>query len=151
LRLLRAVGVRHVVSATEQPLPLAVAFTERVYELAPGAEARTVEPGDPVATAWRPEGPLLDLGEARPISRVTFEPSDEAWVRRPQVFVSEDGRSFAPIAAEASLADASLSLLRDPRHGRGEIRFEECVVRYVRLGPRVPARHGALEVGRSVP
>jgi hypothetical protein len=153
LRLLRAVGVGHIVSPTSAPLlPVVAQFADqRIYELPAGDEARVVAAGDPVATSWRPEGALLDLGEARLVSRVAFEPSDEAWVGHPQVLVSTDGTSFRAVPAEASLADAALSLLRDPRHGRGEIRFEECVVRYVRLGPRVPARRAALEVGRSVP
>ena len=150
LRLLRAVGVRHVLSQTDAPLPLAATFADgRAYELPGGEEARVVEPGDPVATSWREGGALLDLGEVRPASRVVFEPNDAPWVKHPQVLVSDDGRSFEQVEAVASLADATLSLLRDPRHGKGEIRFEERKVRYVHLGPRVPARRGILEVGRS--
>ena len=148
LRLLRAVGVRHVVSPMDAPLPLAATFAaQRVYGLPAGDEARVVEPGDPVATSWRLDGTLLDLGASRTVSRVVFEPSDAPWVRRPQVLLSADGTSFEPVPAEASLADAVLSLLRDPQHGRGEIRFEERTARYVHLGPRVPARPGTLEVG----
>lgn len=150
LRLLRAVGVRHVVSPTDAPLPLVATFADaRVYEVPGGEEARVVEPGDPVATAWRKDGALLDVGEARLLSRVVFEPTDAPWVGNPQVLVSDDGRSFESVAAKASLADATLSLLRDPRHGKGEVRFEERTVRYIHLGPRVPARPGVLEVGTS--
>ncbi len=59
-----------------------------------------------------------------------------------------DGATFEPVAAGASLADATLSLYRDPRHGRGEVRFAPRDVLFLRLDPALPARAGALEVGR---
>ena len=82
-------------------------------------------------------------------ARVVFEPGDAPWVRHPQVLVSSDGSGWEQVPAAASLADATLSLLRDPRHGRGEIRFDERTVRFIRLGSRVPLRSGTLEVGGS--
>ena len=96
-------------------------------------------------TLWSPEGVTLDLGEARPIDRVVFEPSEADWVARPRVAVSIDKETWTDVDAAASLADATLSLMEDPRHGRGELRFAPCTARYVRLDPRLPARPGALQ------
>ena len=86
------------------------------------------------------------LPEPRTISGVVFELSDEAWVDRPDVEVSTDGVSFERVEARASLADATLSLYRDPRHGRGEVRFAAREALFVRLDRRLPARLGAFEV-----
>jgi hypothetical protein len=60
---------------------------------------------------------------------------------------SFDGVAWEQLDARASLADATLSLMRDPRNGRGQIVFTRREARYLRLGPRVPARRGVLEVG----
>jgi hypothetical protein len=60
--------------------------------------------------------------------------------------VSTDGETWTPVAARASLADATLSLLRDPRHGRGEVTFGRVSTRFVRLPRAVPARPGLLTV-----
>jgi len=49
--------------------------------------------------------------------------------------------------AEASLADATLSLYRDPRAGRGEVRFPPLLARRIRIAPGLPARPGLLEIG----
>jgi hypothetical protein len=78
---------------------------------------------------------------------VAFELSDAPWVERPTVEASADGLTWEAIEATASLADATLSLYHDPRHGRGELRLRPREVRFLRLDPRLPARGGALEVG----
>jgi hypothetical protein len=158
LRFLRAVGVTNVVwgasaeglRARAEGLPglaPASAFArERVDAVEPGPEAATVAPGDPVSTLWTASGLVLTLAEPRTISRVAFELSDAPWVDRPRMEVSLDGVTFEPVEAKASLADATLSLYRDPRHGRGEVRFAPREMRFVRLDPALPARPGALEV-----
>ena len=51
------------------------------------------------------------------------------------------------VEASSSLADATLALYRDPRHGRGEVRFAPRAARFLRLDPGLPARAGALEIG----
>ena len=81
------------------------------------------------------------------MDRVVFEIGDGEWVSRPRVRVSVDGRDWEDVAAEASLPDAVLSLYRDPRTGRGEVRFSPRLARLLWLDPRLPARSGALEVG----
>lgn len=147
LRLLRAVSVAHVVSRRDEPLPEAARFgDERVYLVPAGPAAAAVGPGAPVATFWA-ERALLDLGSVRPVDRVVFPVSDAPWVAEPQLAASKDGVAWEPLDARASLADATLSLLRDPRGGRGAIVFPRRSARYLRLGPRVPARRGVLEVG----
>jgi hypothetical protein len=147
LRLLRAVDVRDVVARRDEALPLAVRFGEdRIYGVPPGEAAAVVGPGGPAPTLWSAEGLLLDLGEARLVERVAFEVSDADWVARPRVAVSLDHQSWTDVEATASLADATLSLMRDPRHGRGEVRFAATNARYIRLDPRLPARPAALEV-----
>jgi hypothetical protein len=148
LRLLRAVGVTHLASRSPLSLPEAARFGEEgIYTLDAGEQAQSVRPGEAAATTWDGEGALVDLGAARSVSRLAFEISDEPWVERPHVLVSVDGKEWDAVDARASLADATLSLLRDPRHGRGEIRFASRPARFLRLGPLVPARRGALEVG----
>jgi hypothetical protein len=147
LRLLRAVDVRDVVARRDEALPLAVRFGEdRIYGVPPGEAATVVGAGGPAPTLWSAEGLLLDLGEARLVERVAFEVSDADWVARPRVAVSLDHQSWTDVEATASLADATLSLMRDPRHGRGEVRFAATNARYIRLDPRLPARPAALEV-----
>jgi hypothetical protein len=150
LRFLRAVGVRHVVSRTGTGLPEVARFgDERIAEVPPGPEARPgPPPGEPVPTLWTPAGTVLDLGVARPVSRVVFELSDAAWSARPSVGASLDGAEWTTLEAEASLADATLALYRDPRHARGELRFVRREARFLRLDPDLPARAGALEVGQ---
>jgi hypothetical protein len=77
---------------------------------------------------------------------VAFELSDAPWVEHPTVEASADGIKWEAIEATASLADATLSLYRDPRQGRGEVRFPPREVRFLRLDPRLPARPGAFDV-----
>jgi hypothetical protein len=98
-----------------------------------------------VATLWTRDGLLLDLGTVAEVRRVTFEVSEAPWVPQPWLEVSADGRSWAAVKAEASLADATLSLMRDPRHGAGELRFT-AQARYLRIDPKLPARPGPLGV-----
>jgi hypothetical protein len=147
LRLLRAVDVRHVVS--REALPLAVVFRsgdESVYAVPPGPSARVPDAGQPFPTRWTARGVIVDLGSARPVESVVFEVSEEPWVEAPAVAVSSDGETWTAVAAGASLADATLALMRDPRHGRGEVRFARVTARFVRLPLGVPARPGLLFV-----
>jgi hypothetical protein len=148
LRFLRAVEVRHVLSRIEWPLPVAASFPEgdRVYDVPPGPFAQDVAEGVPVATRWTPAGIVLDLGEETVVGRVVFVLSDAAWIARPRVSVSSDGVRWDEVESEASLADATLSLYRDPRSGRGEIRFTPRTVRRIRVASALPARPGLLEV-----
>lgn len=147
LRLLRAVGVSEVASRSDEPLPVRARFFEaRIYAVPPGPAAAPVPPGGLAPTLWSGEGITLDLGEARPVDRVAFELSEADWRARPRVAVSTDNKTWTEVEATASLADATLSLMKDPRHGHGEVRFALQNARYVRLDPRLPARSGALEV-----
>jgi hypothetical protein len=157
LRFLRAVGVTNVVWGASAAglkaraaglVPAAVASDERIDALEPGPQAAAVPPGEPVSTRWTASGLVLALRAPREISRVAFELSDAPWVDRPKVEESSDGVNFEPVEAGASLADATLSLYRDPRHGRGEVRFAPRETLFLRLDPALPARPGALEVGR---
>ena len=153
LRFLRAVGVRHVttpdfVSSLAPGARQVASFArERVLELDEGPAAAVVRPGEAVATRWSSSGVVLTLPEPRSIERVVFELSDAPWVAQPRVEASLDGLTWEPVEAAASLADATLSLYRDPRHARGEIRFAQRTVRLLRLDARLPARGGAMEVG----
>lgn len=145
VRLLRALGVRKVVAQTDLPLPLVERFgEERVYEVPGGEAARQQASGDAVASVWDGGGPIADLGEPRLVDRIEFELDDRPWVASPRVSVSIDGRQWRRVWASASLADAAVSLYRDPRHGRGAVRIERCEARFVRLDPALPARPGAL-------
>jgi hypothetical protein len=161
LRFLRAVGVRYVVAppgARRGFVPGAswpegtrevVRFAgERVAEVGDGDAARLVPAGEPVATRFAADGLTIVLPEPRRIGRVAFVMSDAEWVTSPRVEVSADGFAWEPVATiHASLADATLSLYRDPTHGRGEVRFAPRTARFLRLDPRLPVRPGALEVG----
>jgi hypothetical protein len=143
LRLLRAIAVRHVVSHDEHPLPRAAAFDgEIVYDVPDGERASVVWAAPPAATLWTRDGVIVDAGEVRELRRVTFEPDERAWVSAPAVSISADGRVWAAVAARASLADATLSLMRDPRHGLGEVAFAPARARFVRLAADVPLRRG---------
>jgi len=142
LRYLRAVGVRDVVSRTDEPLPLLATFgEERVYGVPDGERASAPLPGTLVGpTAWGRDGVVVDSGASRTIHRVTFEIGDAEWIAEPWVDVSPDGVAWERVIAEASLADAVVSLGLDPPHGRGEVRFAARTARWVRVDPRVPAR-----------
>jgi hypothetical protein len=147
LRLLRAVDARHVVSRDALPLPVAFAAgDERVYSVPAGPAAAVPVPGTAVPTLWLTTAVVADLGAPRPVESVAFEVSDAPWVDAPAVAVSSDGVNWTPVAARASLADATLSLLRDPRHGGGEVTFPRVTARFVRLPLAVPARPGLLRV-----
>ena len=149
LRFLRAVDVRHVVSRQEQALPLLASFPEgdRVYAVPPGPAARDVTAGAPVATRWSAGGIEIDLAEETTVGRVVFEIGDAPWMEKPRVEVSRDGTAWEVVETEASLADATLSLYRDPRTGRGEVRFPPRAARRIRIAPGLPARPGLVEVG----
>jgi len=146
LRLLRAVGVSDVVARSDEGLPLRARFgEERIYAVPAGEAATPVSPGVASPTLWSAEGITLDLGDARPVDRVAFETSEADWIARPRVAVSIDKQTWTEVEARASLADATLSLVKDPRHGQGEVRFASQTARYVRLDPRLPARPGPLQ------
>jgi hypothetical protein len=145
LRLLRALGVSDVTSREALPLPLVFeAPGERVYAVPPGPLAEEVRPAPAVATLWTADAILLDLGSVRSLGRVSFEVGDGDWVDAPRVLVSEDGREWREAPARASLADATLSLYRNPRAGQGELRLGPLRARYLRLDARLPARRGSL-------
>jgi hypothetical protein len=145
---LRAIGPTHVVSASEQPLPLLATFEAgRVHEVPPGDTASApVAEAPPRPTLWTTDAVLVDLGEQRAASRVLFELDDRPWLDRPSLSASVDGLIWTPLEARASLADATLALYRDPRHGRGEVRFAPITARWLRVDPGLPARPGALGV-----
>jgi hypothetical protein len=148
-RFLQAVGVRHVVSREDQPLPVAAQLgPDRVYALAPAEPVAVMvsAPGEPHPTLWSLDGITLDLGEERTVSDLSFEISDAPWVAQPRIEVSPDGQEWRAVPASASLADATLALYRDPRQGRGVVRFEPTRARFVRADGRLPARAGALRV-----
>jgi hypothetical protein len=148
LRLLRAVGTRHVVSAREQPLPVAADLgADRVYEVTAGEVARVPPDAEPRPTRWGTDGVVLDLGAPATVSRVVFELDDRPWVEEPRVAVSLDGTTWTAVPARASLADATLALYRDPRHGHGELRLPSTTARFVRLDASLPARPGVLAAG----
>jgi hypothetical protein len=50
------------------------------------------------------------------------------------------------VEGTASLADATLSLYRDPRLGKGEVRFSPQLARFVRLDPALPMKPGVVWV-----
>jgi hypothetical protein len=148
LRYLRGAGVTHVVAREDLSLPLVARFgEERIYGVPPGEAAREVAPGLAVATLWSDEGIQIDLGRVETVGRVAFELEEADWIERPAVAVSEDGVTWTPVEASASVADAALSVARDPRNARGEVRFAPQKARHLRLDPLLPARPGALEVG----
>jgi hypothetical protein len=147
LRLLRALDVRRVVAASDLPLPLVARFgNERVYAVPAGDVARraSVE-GRAAATLWKDrEGALADLGAPGLVGEIAFELGDGPWIASPRLSVSVDGRRWEPVRGAASLADAVVSLCRDPRHALGVVRIATCRARFVRLDPDLPARPGAL-------
>jgi hypothetical protein len=147
LRLLRAVDVRHVVAREDLALPLAfTAGEDRVYEVTPGEAARVPAPGPPVPTVWTDRFVTADLGVPSAVSSLVFEVSEAPWLEEPRVEVSVDGVAWTRVPARARLADATLALLRDPRHGTGEVRFPPVATRFVRVSAELPARPGALQV-----
>jgi hypothetical protein len=147
LRFLRAVDVRHVVSSADLPLPVAAAFEdETVYAVPAGPEATVVQPGEPAPTLWDESGATADLGAVRKVSGLVFELGDGPWPKDPRVAVSLDGETWEEVGAQLSLADATLSLYRDPRHARAALLFSPRAARMLRIGSRLPVRRGALEV-----
>ena len=147
IRFLRTVGVRHVVARAAGHLPVVADFgRERAFEVPPGPAAAVVGPGEPVPARWSEAGAVVVLGEPRRVSGVVFELGDGPWTARPRVEISHDGRAWEAVEAVASLADATVSLYRDPRHGRGAVRFATREVRFLRIGRDLPLRPGLLEL-----
>jgi hypothetical protein len=120
---------------------------ERVLEVTSGPSGTLPAPGEAAAARFAPGLIEVVLPGPRRVGRVVFELSDAPWVARPSVHASLDGASWEPVDATASLADATLSLYRDPRRGRGEVRFAPRTVLALRLDPRLPVRPGPLETG----
>ncbi len=140
LRYLRAVGVTDVVAREGAGIPEAARFGEdRVFAVPDGPRAAVVAEGEPVATRWTSEGAVIDLPTPRPMAGITFDPADAPWIDAPRVSVSDDGVMWRDVPATASLADATLSLMADPRRGRGEVRFGPVDGR-ARPARRAPAR-----------
>jgi hypothetical protein len=102
-------------------------------------------------TLWTPEGLVIDTGRTSLVQGVAFELDESPWIASPRVEVSPDGRAWTEVRAHASLADATLSLLRDPRRGRGAVVFAPTAARYLRLDPRLPARAEPLELLPGAP
>jgi hypothetical protein len=145
LRLLRALGTTQVVSADVHPLPVARDLgRERIYAVPPGDLAAVSDEGVAAPTVWSADGIVLDLGEPRGVGGVVFEVDDRPWLDAPAVSFSTDGLRWTAVSAAASLADATLALYRDPRHGRGAVRFAPVRARWLRLDRDLPARAGLL-------
>ena len=148
LRFLRAIGVRHVVTRDPRALPLLERFGEdRVYGVPAGEAARVVRPGTTAVSLWAASAVVVDLAAPGTVSRVQFTLDERPWVERPTLEVSLDGVSWERVEAEASLADATLSLYADPRRALGEVSFAPRRTRFVRLDPDLPARPGVVWVG----
>jgi len=144
LRFLRAIEVRHVISRDAHPLPERARFDGEVaYEVTDGEAAAVVTAAPLHATLWTHDAVVVDLGTAQEVRRLVFEPDDRPWVT-PGLAASTDGQAWTTIEARASLADATLSSMRDPRHGLAEIRFAPITARYLRIAPDVPMRPGTL-------
>jgi hypothetical protein len=141
---LRAVGVTEVVSRAELPLePVARFGEERVWRVPAGPAALPVlDSGQPVVDR---EG-VIDLGRVVSVGAVGFELNEAPWVAQPRLEISLDGFNWMAIEASASLVEATLSLYRDPRHGRGELRIGPVRARYLRPDPALPARPGTFSV-----
>ena len=136
-----------MVSRDDHQLPLRARFgEERIYGVPGGDVAGAISPGRAVPVVWRGDGPILDLGEVTRLEAIAFEIGDGAWIERPHLSFSADGRRWEAVLGTASLADAVLSLCRDPRHGQGEVRLPVRVTRFVQLDPRLPVRFGSLWV-----
>jgi hypothetical protein len=147
LRFLRAVGARHLVTRGDAFLPVLEQLgEEKILAVPEGPAARPVTAGREAAVLWGPGGAAVDLGEPRPVDRIAFEIADGAWVDRPRLSFSLDGARWQRDEGRASLADATLSLTLDPRHGLGEVRFPRRTTRYVRLDAALPARPGLVWV-----
>jgi hypothetical protein len=147
LRFLRSVDVRHVVSRDEREWPLLARFgEERIYAVPEGERAQLVTQGAAVPALWDARGALIDLGEPRLVGRIACELGDAPWIARPRLALSQDGVRWDEVEARASLADATLSLYRDPIHGRGVLRLAPREARFLRLDPRLPCRAGLLWV-----
>jgi hypothetical protein len=148
LRLLRALGVGHVVTRDQRPWLLIARFGEdRVYAIEEGPEAEMVVPSRPAVSLWAGPAALVDLGAERVVSEIVFQISEAPWVERPLLTVSADGMSWSAVRGEASLADATLSLYRDPRRALGRVRFAPTRTRFVRLDPALPLQPGVLWAG----
>jgi len=144
-RFLRAVGVSELLSPVELALPLVQRIgDERLYAVTPGEAARPPRPAEPQPTLHAHDEALLDLGRERVVARLCFRPAP-GW-SRPRLFAAGEEASFSELPLEISLADAALSLVREPLAGRVELRFAPRRARYLRL---VGARIGgdALEAG----
>jgi hypothetical protein len=152
LRFLRAIGVRHIVAREDLSLPEQARFRdERIYEIPPGEKA--VLPEEAGVTPTTTDGTVVDLGTERTVRALSFELSDGAWLDPVTLDVwPRDATVPAVVHARASLAEATLALLRNPRNGRAQIRFEPpLAARRIVLPPTLPARPGTLRVEFETP
>jgi hypothetical protein len=146
-RFLRAVGVIEVVASDDRSWPLLARFGgQRVYAVPAGEVAHEPPSGRSVPTLWSSAGALVDFGRPVRLSALIFELSDDPWLATPEVGVSDDGSTWRAVGGRASLADATLSLYRDPRHGIGAVVMPPTSARYVRVGPGLPARRTSLAI-----
>ncbi len=153
LGFLRALGVTQIVTSEKTDLPLAARFGGvGVFAVPPGRTALPVPRGSvrAVPTLVAPNALVADLGQPDLVGCVAFEVSEAPWVPNPVVGFSADGETWTAVPAVASLAEATLSLYRDPRHGLGQACFTPRLTRFVRVDPRLPARPGLLYV-RTTP
>ena len=156
LRFLRAVDVRHVVLAPTRRSSR-TASARRPASSARRCSRWTTARRAGVVAGRRARGHALfeatgsraQPGRAARRRTDRLRARDGPWLAQPRVEASLDGVQWEPLEATASLADATLSLYRDPRHARGEIRFAPRPLRLVRVDAQLPAREGALEVGES--
>jgi len=147
LRFLRAVGVTQVVAREPLPLPQQARFgDERVYGVPAGDAASVVAPGRAVPSLWDGRGPVADLGQATRVAAIGCTLGDGPFLPRPRLEASLDGTRWEEALARASLADATLSLYRDPRGGLAEVRFPPREALLLRLDARFPCRPGTLWV-----
>jgi hypothetical protein len=118
LRLLRAIDVRHVVAREAFPARRLRGRGGARLRGAFRSRRRRAVAGEAVPTVWTSAGVIADLGRApRRVRRVRDVGRALGGGARGRGL--DDGVSWTPVAARASLADATLSLLRDPRHGVG--------------------------------
>lgn len=144
LRLLRGLGVRHLVARRELPLPEPARFgAERVFVVPPGVAARSSPaPSRDAPALWSGDGFVIDLGEPRRVERIRFEIGDAVPGPPPRVFLSDDGVEFRAVAARLDIAAAILALAESPRRAFGELRLlAPQAARFARV-EAVPVREG---------
>jgi len=120
-----------------------------------GAELRAAGIARPILVFMPPRAQLFDqydrhhltpaLGDAGSILEWTTR-GERAFHLEIDTGMGRSGVRWDEVEARASLADATLSLYRDPIHGRGVLRLAPREARFLRLDPRLPCRAGLLWV-----